>query len=183
MRQQNEAFDDRLVGLLLSGGVAVIRTDTIYGIVAKADLRVAVERVYRIKGRTPTKSPIVLIARPEDMFDKYSQAELTGVAGLWPGKNSVIFPSMLAPEWIARGNGSVAYRLPADKALRRLLERTGPLIAPSANPEGLVPAMSVAEAERYFGSAVDRYVNGGRVVGGAPSRLFRSTDEGLEQLR
>src|SRR5690606_27184952 len=93
-------FDDELVRLLRAGGVAVLRADTLYGIVARADMKDAVERVYAIKGRTPTKSPIVLIARPEDMFDKCTEAELKVATDLWPGKNSIIFASTQAPEWI-----------------------------------------------------------------------------------
>lgn len=176
-------FDEELVECIRSDGVAVLRTDTIYGIVARADSQIAVERVYAIKGRTPTKSPIVLIALPEDMFDAYSQADFKIFSDLWPGKNSIIFPSERAPEWITRGNASVAYRVPADEALRKLLERTGPLIAPSANPEGLPPAMDVAEAKHYFGDMVDSYVDGGHVDDETPSRLYRLNTDGLERLR
>lgn len=177
------AFDDALVDTLLSGGVAVLRTDTIYGIVARADMQSAVEQVYEIKGRTPSKSPIVLIARPEDMFDMYGDDELSMLATFWPGKNSIILPSKTAPEWIRRGNASVAYRVPDDEPLRALLEKTGPLIAPSANPEGLPPAMNIAEAQQYFGATVDGYIDGGQVIDDSPSRLFRVTGGGLERLR
>lgn len=183
MAQHSQGFDDTLIALLLAGGVAVIRTDTLYGIVARADSKAAVERVYTIKGRTPTKSPIVLIAGPESLFDEYSQVQRSKTDGLWPGKNSIILPSTKAPEWIMRGNASVAYRVPADAALRELLAKTGPLIAPSANPEGLPPAMNRAEAEGYFGDAIDLYVDGGQVTDDTPSRLFRLTDAGLERLR
>lgn len=176
-------FDTELVQLLRAGGIAVIRTDTLYGVVARADIESAVERVYTVKGRTPTKSPIVLIARPEDMFDRYSQADLDRLSKVWPGKNSIIFPSKEAPSWVTRGNASVAYRLPGDDDLRRLLAQTGPLIAPSANPEGLPPAMDITEAERYFGDAVDIYVDGGRVVDDTPSRLYRLNDDSMERLR
>lgn len=172
-----------LAQLLRGGGVAVLRTDTIYGIVAKADSKEAVGRVYAIKGRTPTKSPIVLIARPEDMFDAIAKDHIGIIKGLWPGKNSIIFPSVNAPEWIRRGNDSVAYRVPADDDLRALLKETGPLIAPSANPEGEVPAMNIDEAVSYFGDKVDRYIDGGAVADNTPSRLFLVTSEGLEQLR
>ena len=176
-------FDGKLVQLLRAGGVAVLRTDTLYGVVARADMQAAVERVYKVKGRTPTKSPIVLIAGPEAMFDSYTEAELRDVAELWPGKNSVILPSTVAPEWIARGNASVAYRVPDDEALRDLLAQTGPLIAPSANPEGLPPAMTIEAAKQYFGDAIDAYVDGGEVKDDTPSQLFRVTSDGLERLR
>lgn len=183
MTRQTDTFDDQLVATLRAGGVATLRTDTLYGIVAKADIQAAVERVYTIKGRTPTKSPIVLIASSAAMFDRYPEDVLGSVGDLWPGTNSIIFPSTAAPEWITRGNASVAYRVPADATLRTLLAKTGPLIAPSANPEGSVPAMSAAEAEHYFGDAIDTYVDGGQVTDDTPSKLFRLTVNGLERLR
>lgn len=177
------AFTDELVAILQSGGVAVLRTDTIYGVVARADNEAAVNSVYKLKGRTPSKSPIVLIAEVGHTFDTYDKDEIDQIANMWPGKNSVIFPSLIAPDWVRRGNNSVAYRVPDDDDLRELLRKTGPLIAPSANPEGLEPAMNLQEAIDYFGDKVAIYIDGGQVVDNTPSKLFKVTSEGLERLR
>lgn len=169
---------------LKAGQIGVLRTDTLYGVVASARNSEAVERVYQVKGRTPSKSPIVLIAAIEQLIDKYDSETLAHIGGLWPGKNSVILPSAHGPRWLTRGNASIAYRLPADERLRELLQKTGPLIAPSANPEGEPPAGTVQEAIDYFGDSVDFYVDGGEVVSGAPSKLWRLTPNGeLERLR
>jgi L-threonylcarbamoyladenylate synthase len=176
-------FDDELVALLCSGGIAVIRTDTIYGIVARADNEAAVERIYTVKQRSPHKSAIVLLAKKDGIFDTPSAYELGFTKGLWPGKNSIIFPSAKAPSWLDRGNESIAYRIPDDDRLCELLKKTGPLIAPSANPEGLPPAMNIKEAIDYFGELVDIYVDGGQVTDNTPSKLFKITGEGLERLR
>jgi tRNA A37 threonylcarbamoyladenosine synthetase subunit TsaC/SUA5/YrdC len=46
--------------------------------------------------------------------------------------------------------------------LRRLLKETGPLVAPSANWEGWPPAVTISQARRYFGTAVEFYFDGGR---------------------
>lgn len=176
-------FNDHLVQTLLGGGIAVLRTDTIYGIVARADNEAAVERIYEVKQRTPSKSPIVLLSHPEEVFDALSAQQLAITDDLWPGRNSIIFPSQEAPAWLDRGNESIAYRIPDNDDLRRLLARTGPLIAPSANPESLQPAMSVHEAIEYFGDLVDMYVDGGLVIDNTPSKLFRVAGDGLERLR
>ena len=176
-------FTDELASTLRSGGIAVIRTDTIYGIVGRADTEASVERIYAVKGRTPTKSPITLIGRPEDMFDRYEQSMIDRLADLWPGKNSIILPSKDAPVWIVRTNASVAYRIPADEPLCALLEKTGPLIAPSANPEGLTPAMNIQEAIDYFGDDIDIYVDGGQVTDNTPSNLYAFGENGMERLR
>ena len=58
-------------------------------------------------------------------------------------------------EYLHRGTNTLAFRLPFSRTLRDLLNKTGPLIAPSANPEALFPAKNIKEARRYFGDVVD----------------------------
>lgn len=183
MTVYSDSFDETITRLLLEGGVGVLRTDTLYGIVARADDEAAVERVYRVKTRTPNKSPIILIASTAQMFDKYDQATTKRVQEVWPGKTSVILPSIAAPDWLTRGNRSLAYRIPDNDALRALLAKTGPLIAPSANPEERPPAMDIDEAKAYFGDSVDFYVDHGKVSDDTPSALYRLHASSMERLR
>lgn len=177
------SFDNNVIRLLNEGAVGVIRTDTLYGVVGRADSQETVERIYAVKGRTPTKSPIVLVDSVKGLWDEYDEETMRRLGELWPGKNSVILPSLAAPEWITRGNGSVAYRIPDNDALLELLRNTGPLAAPSANPEGETPAMTIEQAKAYFGDTVDFYVDGGTVTDAAPSKLYRLQPDGLERLR
>ncbi len=169
-----------LVATLLAGGIAVVRTDTLYGIVARADDEAAVERVYAAKGRNPGKSCIVLIAHREHAY-----GENDDVAFEWDEPTSVLVASPQAPAWLLRENELIAHRLPKVEWLQEVIAQTGPLIAPSANPEGLPPAMTIDEAKAYFGEQVDRYVDGGEVPGDMPpSRLIRIHNDGtLERLR
>ncbi|NMB92179.1 MAG: Sua5/YciO/YrdC/YwlC family protein, partial [Parcubacteria group bacterium] len=67
---------------------------------------------------------------------------------------------------------TLAFRLPADKNLRKLLEKTGPLVAPSANLEGLPPAKNIIEAKRYFEDLPDLYIDG-QEISGKPSKLIK----------
>lgn len=177
-------LDERVVETLRSGGVVVLRTDTLYGLLARADNAAAVERVYRLKHRDASKSSIVLISSIEQMFDPLP----AGVGGLssqsWPVRTTIVLPTTQAPAWVARDNASVAYRIPNVKDLQQLINLTGPLIAPSANPEGLDPAVEVGQAVDYFGDMVDVYVDGGRVEDDRPSQILRLLDNGdTEQIR
>lgn len=184
MRHFTDITNPEIARLLLAGKVGVVRTDTIYGLLAKADNEPAVERVFEIKGRSNDKSPIVLVASVNQLFDVPSEVERQVCTQVWPGKVSVIIPTIHAPAWIERGNHSVAYRLPDDADLRGLLEKTGPLIAPSANPQGKTPAMTVQQAVEYFGDTVDFYVDGGDVTDNTPSQLVRIDETGkMERFR
>ncbi len=173
-----------VVSILSSGGIGVVRTDTIYGVIGRAADESAVKRIYEVKGRDDRKSPIVLISSVEQIFDTLDTAATEFCQSIWPGKVSLILPSTKAPDWIKRGNESVAYRLPDNDQLRALVRQVGPLAAPSANPEGSPPAMSIEEAGSYFGDNVDFYVDGGTVVDNSPSRLLRLLPDGtVETLR
>ncbi len=179
-----QTYSDALIATLRHGGVAIMRTDTIYGIVGLATHEATVERIYRSKQRTPTKSPIILIGDISQMFDRYNDMISAIFPTYWPGPNSLILPSSNAPTWIIRDNASVAYRLPADQALRKLLIETGPLIAPSANPEGAPPALSIVEARAYFGAHIDHYEDGGICRSPAASRIYKvNPDATVTQLR
>lgn len=59
--------DENLIKVLQGGGVAVMPTDTIYGLVAQAENEQAVNRIYQIKRRTPEKPCIILISDIGDM--------------------------------------------------------------------------------------------------------------------
>ena len=75
--------------------------------------------------------------------------------------------------YLHRGTDTLAFRLPANVSLRNLLKKTGPLIAPSANPEGQKPARTAAAAKKYFCGQIDFYfpTAGGRRLAGPSSTL------------
>ena len=54
---------------LLEGGVAVIPTDTVYGLAAHPDFPDAVERLYTIKGRSE-KKPIAFLASSVEAVER-----------------------------------------------------------------------------------------------------------------
>lgn len=161
--------------------VGVLPTDTLYGVVASALNEEAVRRVYALKGRTPTKPCIILIPSPEEVaaFGVTLSVERREVlARYWPGPVSIILscgPDV--PEYLHRGTGTLAFRVPNDERLASFLRRSGPLIAPSANPEGLQPAETIEAAKEYFGTRVDFYLDGG-VRAGAPSKLIALDEHG-----
>lgn len=176
--------DPQVVDCLKNGGIVAARTDTIYGLLGSADNQATVERIYQAKSRNPQKSPIVLIADRSQLYDQPTKAMLNLFDQEWPGPVSIILPSTQSPTWLRRDNNSLAYRLPDHRALRDLIDLTGRLIAPSANPEGDEPAMNLQMAIDYFADLVDIYVDGGTVDSNQPSKLIKIIPDGsLETLR
>ena len=163
-----------------------MRTDTLYGIVARADDKQAVERVYGVRHRESKKASIVLIANDRQIWNQSAvQVNKAVLDQFWPGPVSIILPAgSESPSHIYRGENSIAFRIPADEELRDLLSATGPLIAPSANIEGEPPAKTIEEAYEYFGDYVEFYVDSGVCENTAPSKIIKIQEDGeLLQLR
>ncbi len=162
--------------LLKRGGLGVLPTDTLYGVVAVARNREAVSRLYRLRRKTPQKPFIMLIGSIGELANfgiAPSLFEKETLKKVWPGKVSVVFPCKRKNlEYLHLGTQSLAFRLPKSAKLLALLKKTGPLLAPSANSEGKPPATTIAEAKNYFGSAVDFYVSAGKKMPGKPSTLI-----------
>ncbi len=160
---------------LQQGGVGVLPTDTLYGLVGSAFSKKAVENIYRLRRRERNKPMIILIGRLSDLKLFKIQPDRTTrelIRRFWPGKVSFILPCP-ARRWayLHRGTKTLAFRWPAKRSLRELLKHTGPLVAPSANLAGKPPAKTVTQAKRYFGQQVDFYLNGGR-LDALPSTLI-----------
>ena len=177
-----DSFDEEVVKLLQAGGAGLLPSDTVYGLSCRALDRAAVERLHKLKNRGADKPFIVLISDIK-MLDLLSippgSADL--VKRYWPGPLSVVFNSA-APDFLARGTGSLAVRLPNYPKLLELIDKTGPLISTSANFRGEKTVKSVAEAERLFGDRLDFYVDAGE-LDNPPSTLARINDAKLEIIR
>ena len=174
------------VSLIKTGAVGVIPTDTLYGLVAPALNKSAVERVYGLKGRRDDKPCIILIP---DVTQLRLFAVVPGVRfdelakRLWPGAISIVLDVQSdAFAYLHRGSKTLAFRVPADEKLRAFLHATGPLIAPSANPEGKEPARDIESAKAYFGDRVDFYIDGGMRTS-EPSTVARYEKGKLVVLR
>jgi L-threonylcarbamoyladenylate synthase len=162
---------NEIVKLLRQDAVGVLPTDTLYGIVTSAFSKRSVERIYEIKGRDDHKPFIILISSLADL-KKFGIAvtpeQKKFLAAVWPGPVSVILPCKQKKfSYLHRGSNSLAIRFPADRLLQAIIKKTGPLVAPSANPQGKQPAETSAAAQAYFEDAVDFYVSGSKKAGKA----------------
>ena len=200
--------DRRVVAAIKTGGIGVLPTDTIYGLVGSALNKKTVERIYKLRRRNPKKPMIISIGSLGDLgrFGVKPDKKMAHfLKSIWLRSKvlvlfsnsrelenrpaSVILP--LSPNhyslttklnYLHRGTKSLAFRLPKPYWLRRLLAKVGPLVAPSANPEGKPPAKTIKEARKYFGDKADFYVDGGRIIG-RPSKLVQITEGKIKILR
>ncbi len=171
---------------ILADGIGIIPTDTLYGLVASVYSEDAIKRIYDLKGRDADKGLIVLISSMKDLeiFGiKLTSKMKVFIKKHWPGKLSIILPfnKDLFP-YLDKTNGTLAVRFPDKKDLIKFIKETGPLVAPSANPQGMPPAKNIVEAQNYFGNNIDFYLDGGE-IDSLPSTLIKIDGEKISVLR
>ncbi|HEX5456265.1 MAG TPA: L-threonylcarbamoyladenylate synthase [Candidatus Saccharimonadales bacterium] len=172
---------DECIKILQTGGVTVMPTDTVYGVVCRAADEHAVERLYRLKSRE--KKPGTVIAASIEQLTGLGikRRYLTAVSQFWPGAVSVEIPHDLA--YLNQGTGRQALRVVKEEWLADMLAQTGPLLTSSANLPGEPTSADIDEAKGYFSDKVDFYLDGGRLEARKPSTLIRVVDDAIEVLR
>ncbi len=144
LRIDPEKIDDRVIEEaardVLEGKLVVFPTETVYGLGANAFDEQACREIFRVKGRPPDNPLIVHIAKS---FDLYRVArdipELAWkvVERIWPGPVTIVLPAGdMVPKAVTGGRETVAVRMPAHPVALRLIEKSSPLAAPSANKSG-----------------------------------------------
>ena len=174
-------FDDAARALLKPGSVGVLPTDTVYGLVARAEDKEAVSRAYNLKNREAKPAPIIAANIDQLVSLGLKRRYLKPVEQYWPGPISVIIPHHL--DYLSQGLGAQPVRIPDNKELHGLLLKTGPLLATSANLPNQPTSTTVSQAKDYFGDTVDFYVDGSDLSSNKPSTIIRIIDDAIEVLR
>lgn len=175
----------QITQLLKSGKIGVMPTDTIYGIVGSALNQETVEEIYKLRKRSSDKPFIILISSIDDL-DKFgislTEKQKEFLEKNWPNPLSVVLPCASQDfEYLHRGKKSLAFRMPKDKKLLEFLKEVGPIVAPSANPEGEKPAENIEEAKKYFGDQIDFFLDGGKLTE-KPSTLIELDKDGISTV-
>lgn len=175
----------RAIQLLKKGKIGVIPTDTIYGIVGSALNQKTVEKIYQLRKRSLNKPFIILISSIEDLklFDiNLTNEQKEFLQKVWPNPLSVILSCKNEKfKYLHRDTKSLAFRMPKNVSILKILKEVGSLVAPSANFEGEKPAETTVEAKKYFGDQVMCYIDGGKITS-TPSTLIELNIDGSYKI-
>ena len=170
-----DACFERAVEVLNRGGVAVIPTDTVYGLAARPDFEEAVDRLYTIKGRE-AKKPIALLASDVEAIGRFGYPVEGKARELaekyWPGALTMVI-------------GKEGFRIPDHAKTRELIAACGGVLrVTSANLSGRRPATDAPQALKDVWLSADHVVDDGVSPGGVPSTVVRvAVDGSIEVLR
>lgn len=176
---------EKIADAIMRGDLVVMLTDTIYGIVASASDPVAIEKLYSARKRNPEKASIVLLTDVDELPGVNHQDKDIYRRLNTERPTTIILP--VDPDYLPsapRQDGTLAFRIvDSVEDLSKIIKLTGPLLAPSANPEGLPPATNIEQAKKYFKNSVAIYVDGGESTSSTPSRIVKIQDGQLAITR
>lgn len=125
---------------LLSGGIILYPTDTIWGIGCDATNAEAVKKIFRLKKREEKKSMIILVS-DENMIHDYvsnpAQKILDFISSAKKPTTAIFKNAISLPSNLINEDGSIAIRIVRDDFCRQLIEELKkPLVSTSANISG-----------------------------------------------
>lgn len=174
---------EKAASLLLSGGVVIYPSDTVYGMLCRADDRDSVENLAKIKGYDKPRSFILIVSGLEmaDSLTAGIDTEVMEILKLrWPGKLTVVLPAGDGcPKWVRGEDNTVALRYPADPLSGQLLKQCGvPLVSTSANRSGGDAQLSVEGIPDSIIAGADIVLNAGELPRSSPSTIIKVLRQG-----
>jgi L-threonylcarbamoyladenylate synthase len=180
---------------LAAGEVAILPTDTVYGLAAALDSPTGVAALYDLKGRPRTQPCQVLVYTDELLSEAIAPLDPVtagAVRAVLPGRVTCIVPDPAGRYRAASGDqaGSVGIRAPLMDPPVGLAIR---LVATSANEPGERDPVTVADVPERIRTAVGATLDLGPLPGrastvidltgvaaGGPARVLREGDDAVE---
>lgn len=164
--ERNSKTFNLIINALIRNEVLAILCDTIYGFVGRApDTE---DKIRQIKGRGETK-PFLQLVSGTDMAEKAGALlPESDILDLWPGPFTFIFNM--------KNGGTSAFRMPADRRLREIVENTGaPVFSTSVNTAGMPPVNNPEIIDKKFGKYILFTEDSGLAVNRLPSTIVDLT--------
>jgi tRNA threonylcarbamoyl adenosine modification protein (Sua5/YciO/YrdC/YwlC family) len=176
------------VAALHGGELAVVPTDTVYGLAATAYRSEPARRLYELKGRDPSQPTALLAASVDLVFECVPEAR--GRAGpalrsLLPGPFTLVVPNPSRRfSWLCGSRPeAIGVRVPDVAGVARaLLDGVGAIAGTSANLPGGPDPRSLAEVPAEILAAVAASLDGGELPG-VPSTVVDLTGREPRILR
>ncbi len=179
---------DAVADALRAGKLALVPTDTVYGLAADPNRERSVERLYQAKGRD-REQPTALVASDLDVLLE-CVPELRGRAGtiaraLLPGPYTLVLPNPgRRYRWLTGAMPeAIGVRVPdVSGAAAELLERVGAYAASSANARGGADPCSLEDVPEEIRAHAAAELDGGTLPG-TPSTVLDFTGREPRVLR
>jgi len=156
----------RAAEVILAGGLVVLPTDTVYGLVCDPRQPAAVDRIYEVKQRS-RDLPLVLLlydmVQVETFIQDLPLPAVRAMQEFWPGALTVVLRDRsLTTEPLRAGGETVGLRLPAHLVPREVAMYVGGgLASTSANLSGAPGPVTAEEALAQLDGLVSLVLDAG----------------------
>ena len=145
---------NKIINVLSKGEIAILPTDTVYGLTGDATSLKAIKLANDIKKREKSQ-PLLILVSSIDMLKKYtkniSDLELEVINKYWPNKLTVLFEKNdLLSDELTASSPYVGVRMPDNKLLLDIMNKYNkPLLSTSANihSKDVITKISLLEDE------------------------------------
>ena len=172
---------------IIDGGIGVIPTDTVYGLVCDALNIDSVDKIYKLKKRDYNKPLVILISNIEMLkrcVKKINELEFDIINRYWPGELTIVFKkSNYIPDIVAGGTDEIAMRMPNNIELIDLINSIDrPLVATSANVSSKETITNIEMLEDSIKNNIDFIIDGGNINNNA-STIIKVIDNKIKVYR
>ncbi len=175
-------------GIIRKGGLTVFPTSALYGIGVNALDPEAVDKIFRIKGRSSGKAILVLIGNRKEL-DRLArsvpQPAFAIMEYFWPGGLTIVLEARPEiPQNLTAGSGKIGIRLCRHPVAVALIRAAGcPITGTSANLSGLPGCDRISELDSSIAQNADLIIDAGTLKGGSGSTVVDMTPGFPEILR
>ncbi|MCX5853546.1 MAG: L-threonylcarbamoyladenylate synthase [Deltaproteobacteria bacterium] len=167
----------KAVKTLKTGGVIAYPTETFYGLGVDGSNELAIEKIFRIKGRNFRNPISIIIGDKNDLsplVEEISEHSRTLLQHFWPGPLTIVFAasSNVSP-LLTAGTGKIGIRVSSDPIATALAKALShPITATSANRSGETECTTAAAVIQCIGHDIDMVIDGGTTPGIAGSTII-----------
>ncbi len=172
----------KAASVIRKGGIVLFPTRNLYGLAADAYDTDAVERIYKIKGRSAENPVLVLVDSYMMLSCIVRNIPLMAqkvMQTFWPGGITIIFEANDSlPANLTRGTGKIGIRRPGHPVALALVRAvSGPITGTSANISGSPGCFRVSDIDPDVTDQVDMIIDAGDLRGGNGSTVVDFTGE------
>lgn len=173
-----------IIQIMNSGGVAILPTDTVYGLFCRAGDKKAVKQIYEMKGRD-FKKPLQVFFPDIKTVGKYAETGGKQIEKYLPGPYTLVLKLKFSMKrrFSFLKAGTVGARVIRSKLMAQILKKTGPLAATSANMSGGRTPVKFNDIPWELRSKAGICLINNRLVKGRASRVIAFSGEKPEILR
>lgn len=163
-------------------------TETVYGLAGNAFSPIAVEKIFKAKGRPSDNPLIVHISEFSEIYELVSEVPESAkklAERFWPGPLTIILPKSEKVPYCTTGNlETVAVRCPLHPVARKLIKLGGvPLAAPSANLSGKPSPTKAEHVYEDLNGRIPLVIDGGDSREGVESTVITLATDTPRLLR